>query len=567
MVALVGANRLLTLVGPGGTGKTRLALEVASGLLPAYPDGVWLVELAALSEAALVPQALAATLGVREVAGVPLVDALAHELRHRRLALVLDNCEHLVAACARLAEALLLVCPHLHILATSREPLHIPGEVVWPVPPLELPDQGQPLALDDLLGCEAVQLFAQRAQAVAPAFRVTADNAAAVAQVCGRLDGLPLAIELAAACVPTLSVQQVAARLDDRFRLLTGGSRTAQGRHQTLRATLDWSYDLLSEAERLLLRRLAIFAGGWTLEAAEAVCADDGLESGALPGLLMRLVDTSLVVVREEQQGRRYGLLETVRQYALELLDASGERPALAAAHMRWYLALAREASQGLHGPQQAVWLHLLGHERDNLRAALEWGYAQQEGDAGLRLASALYWYWYLSGALSEGRAWFERALERTSADSPTSERASALTGVGAMALYQDDLTTARDHLHASIPLWRERGSSYGLGLALFGLGMVAINQGDGQAAQVALEESLALFEARGARWPYAMALMHLGDVAFDADDCPTARARYEQSLAIQRAIQNTWGIAQTAEQPGRGCPRLWRHRRCGSLL
>jgi non-specific serine/threonine protein kinase len=412
-------------------------------------------------------------------------------------------------------------------------------------------DPRQSPALDDLLRCEALQLFVDRAQAVLPSFDLTVENAHTIAQICARLDGMPLAIELAAACVPMLSVEQLAARLTDRFRLLTRGSRTALQRQQTLRATLDWSYDLLAAREQALFQRLAVFAGSFTLDAVEAICVEDGLDPSEILQLLTRLVDTSLVVVRAEQPGRRYRLLETIRQYSFEQLQATHELAALRERHLHWYLDLARQAAAELHGPQQAHRIQQLELERDNLRAALEWGMAQSAGDAGLRLASAMYWFWYLGSYLSEGRAWFERALARTEATERTWARAAALAGTGAMALYQGDFATARDYLAESIPLWHELKHRRGLAQALFGLGLVAVNQGDHRVAGAALEESSAIFQALGQMWPYAMTLMHLGDVALAQGDLTTARARYEACLAVQHTIGDSWGIAQLLNNLG----------------
>ena len=347
---------LVTLTGPGGVGKTRLALEVAGQTAGAWPDGVWLVELAPLAEPGLVTQAVAAALGVREVAGQPLAATLAERLGRRRLLLVLDNCEHLLDACARLAEALLRACPTLTILATSREALGLAGETVFRVPSLTLPDPDHPPPVAALTHSEAVRLFVDRALAVLPTFRVTDQNAPAVAQVCARLDGLPLALELAAARVRVLPVEQLLARLADRFRLLTGGSRTAVERHQTLRAAVAWSYDLLAEPERALFDRLSVFAGGWTLEAAEAVGADgaaDGLAASEVLDLLTRLVDTSLVVAEPHPDGTaRFRLLETLRQYGRQQLAGRGAtaEAAVRERHAAYFLALAEAAVVGLEG-------------------------------------------------------------------------------------------------------------------------------------------------------------------------------------------------------------------------
>ena len=397
-----GGPRLLTLTGPGGVGKTRLALQAAREALErapaAYPEGVCLVDLAPVRDAGLVPQTVAAAVGVREEPDRELLATLTNALRPRRLLLVVDNCEHLVEACARLAEALLQACPGLRILATSRELLGVAGETARRVPSLRLPDPSRlrrPPPAEALRGYEAVRLFVDRAQAVQSSFRLTEQNAPAVARICAQLDGIPLAIELAAGRLPALSAEQLAARLEDRFRLLTGGSRTALPRHQTLRAAVDWSHALLREPERVVFRRLAVFAGGWTLEAAEAVCAGGAIEAPAVVDLLTQLVAKSLVLAEEHGGAVRYRLLETLRQYAHGQLDDAGEGPGVRARHLTWYLALAERAAPELRGPQQVAWLDRLEAELDNVRVLLDWstregrrsgGGAGPGGGAGLVL-------------------------------------------------------------------------------------------------------------------------------------------------------------------------------------
>src|SRR5713226_5481995 len=368
---LLSSTALLTLTGSGGCGKTRLALQVAADLLEEYADGVWLVELAPLADPALVPQTVASALGVRDAPGRPLTATLTDYLRSKSLLLVLDNCEHLLEAGAQLADALLRSCPRLRLLASSREGLGIGGEQTYRVPSLSLPDARHLPPLERLRDFEAVQLFADRARLSQATFAVTQANALSVAQVCQRLDGIPLAIELAAARVKALSVEKLNERLDDMFRLLTGGSRTALPRQQTLRALIDWSYDLLSPSEGALLRRLSVFAGGWTLEAAEAVCAGEGVEEWEVLDLLTSLVEKSLVLYEERGGEGRYRLLETVRQYARDRLLEAGEAEAVRGRHLGFVLRLAEEAEPKLSGPEQVVWLDRLEAEHDNLRAAL----------------------------------------------------------------------------------------------------------------------------------------------------------------------------------------------------
>ncbi|HZO91795.1 MAG TPA: tetratricopeptide repeat protein [Chthonomonadaceae bacterium] len=574
---MLAASRLLTLTGSGGCGKTRLALQVAADLLEEYPEGVWLVELAAITDPALVPQTVAAAVRAREEPGRPLIETLANFLRPKSVLLLLDNCEHLVAACAQLAEALLRTCPKLRILATSREALGIPGERSWRVPSLALPDALHLPPREALAENEAVRLFAERAVTAQPSFALTERNAAAVAQICVRLDGIPLAIELAAARVKVLSAEQLAQRLDDRFRLLTGGSRTALPRQQTLRATIDWSYDLLSQAERTLLRRLSVFLGGWTLEAAEAVCADAShappraaamgagehaaapLEAGsrenaggpvaaeAVLDLLSRLVDKSLVLVEESAEAEaRYRLLETVRQYSRDRLMESEEARDLRCRHRDWFLTLAEGAERRLRGPDQVAWLNRLAQEHDNLRMALEWCRAEEDAgaEAGLRLAGALWRFWRVRGYLSEGRERLEAALAQASASERTAQRAKALYGLAALAWGQGDYTSARAYFEECLGIWRALGDKEGIASVLNGLGLLATDQQDYVAARALYEESLALFQELGNKPGLALLLSNLGLVAWHLGDYAEARALTERSLALHRAIGDKGGIA-----------------------
>src|SRR5215208_2271157 len=380
-------TRLLTLTGAGGCGKTRLALEVARELIGAYPDGVWLIELAPLSEGALVAQAVAAALGVQEQPDRSLTDALIAFLRTKRALLVLDNCEHLIDAVARFADTLLNSCAHLRVLATSRESLNVEGELNWLVPSLSVPSLLQSPRVEELAGYESVRLFVERARHRNPAFSLTPENAHAVARICERLEGIPLAIELAAARVG-LSVEQIAQRLDDSLRLLTGGSRTASPRQRTLRGTLDWSHALLSEPERRLFCWLSVFAGGWTLQAAEVVGAAGENEQGEILDSLARLVDKSLVVAETTGMGPvRYRMLEPIRQYAQEKLEERGDAEEVRRRHARFFLALAEEAEPRLRGPEDMEWLERLENEHDNLRTALSWALEGGEAEVGLRLA------------------------------------------------------------------------------------------------------------------------------------------------------------------------------------
>lgn len=430
-LVLRGRERLVTLTGVGGCGKTRLALQVASDLRDAFPDGVSLAELAALSDPLLLPEAVAAALGVREGPGQGCsnVDALVASLQPRAPPLVLDNCEHLVDACAELADRLLSECPNLRILATSREPLQIDGERQRRVLPLPVPDPSRPASPEDLARCPTVQLFVERARAVEPGFVLTTENAAEVARICTLLGGIPLAVELAAARVRVLSVWQIAERLGDCFRLLTGSSRSAPTRQQTLKATLGWSYDLLSRPEQTVFRRLSAFPGGWCLEAAEAVCQGDGLDGEDVLDVLTRLVDKSLVLVQEQGSEVRYHLLEPVRQYAEQHLAEIGGVEDTRARVAAFYLALAERAEPEVHGPSQVGWLARLDRELDNIRAVLRWSEERGDVETPLRVAGALCWYFWLRRHLREGQRWLESALARDAAV-PTRIRAKALSAL-----------------------------------------------------------------------------------------------------------------------------------------
>lgn len=406
--ALLSRSRLLTLVGSGGSGKTRLALQVAAELLEAYKDGVWLVELAALTDAGLLAQTVAAALNLREQPGRTVEATLTDYLQPRQILLVLDNCEHLLLACAELGEGLLRTCPQLRLLSTSRESLAISGELTYRVPSFAVTELRQLTSVDALIQNEAVRLFVDRATLAAPAFKLTERNVAAVAQICDRLDGIPLAIELAAGRMKGMSVEQIAARLDDRFRLLTGGSRTALPRQQTLRATMDWSHEMLSDSERTVLRRLSVFAGGWTLEAAEAVCAGDGPEPGDVLDLVTHLVDKSLVFMEAPDGEARHRFLETIRQYARDRLMEASEADRVRDRHRDWCIQLAEQAEPHLTSAAQAVWFERLELENHNLRAALEWTKAGGAPEMGLRLAGPLWRFWNVHGYWREGREWLE---------------------------------------------------------------------------------------------------------------------------------------------------------------
>jgi predicted ATPase/DNA-binding CsgD family transcriptional regulator len=532
-------TRLLTLTGVGGSGKTRLALEVARDLVAAYSDGAWLVELAPLSEEALVPKAVAEALGVPERPAEPLADTLSEALRDRQFLLILDNCEHLLEASARLVDKLLDSCPRVRILATSREGLGVEGEVRWPVPPLSVPEpQGTPSS-EELEACESVRLFLERARGRDPFFSLSPQNAVAVAEVCRRLEGIPLAIELAAARVGTISVEQISERLEGSLELLTHGGRTAVPRQQTLRGALDWSHDLLSEPERKVFGRLSVFAGGWDLEASEAVVSGEGVVGSEVLDLLSGLVEKSLVVVHGSDEGAvRYRLLEPVRQYARKKLEASGKAGAAKRAHAEYFLALAEEAEPKLLGPQEAQWYERLEEEHDNIRAALSYSLAGADPDLGLRLAGAIWWFWHRHGHLSEGRGWLEEGLTRGGRASAIA-RVKAMEGIGWLAYGQGDLDQMKESATQGLSLSDEAGlGGYHRGLFLRLLGDAAWQEGDHERATKLAEESLKLSREANDWAGVALSLLIQGTASmWGSGDLGKARAFYEEGLAISREL------------------------------
>jgi non-specific serine/threonine protein kinase len=537
------------------------------------------VELAALADPALVPQTAAAALGVREEPGRAAADTLVRWLEERRALLVLDNCEHVVGACARLAEALLGACPGLRVLATSREALGLGGEAVRPVAALQVPATAA--AAGEALVSEAARLFVDRAALAKAGFTASEGSAEAIAAVCRRLEGIPLAIELAAARVKVLTVEQILARLVDRLRLLSGGGRAAPSRQQTLRATLDWSYDLLTGQERTLLRRLSVFSGGWRLEAAEAVGAGGGIEAQEVLDLLSRLADKSLLLVHDQDQAVRYAMLETIGEYARERLGESGEAGEVARRHAEYFLAFGEEAKPQLGGSRAAEWYKLLEAEHDNLRAALGW-LLEHDAEACLRMAMAVPLFWEMRGHYAEGQRWLAAALKQA-ATAPAVLRAQALNAVGHLAWRQGD-TAARAYLEESLRIAREAGdvtqavrTSHNLGLvalhqgelhtarglfeealagatemgyvrrvaeSLIALGELARLEGEWAAARSLYERALKLFRGAGYQVAVTVALGNLGAVAAEEGDLRAARSYYREALAIDRAMGSREGIA-----------------------
>ena len=539
---LLAAHRMVTLTGSGGCGKTRLALRVAADLLPMYPDGVWFVDLAGLSEPALVAQATATALGLREEPDRTIAETLAAYAAARELLILLDNCEHLAAACATLAGALLAAAPRCRLLATSREALGVAGEARWLTPTLTAPAaEGDSITTpDQALQFEAVRLFLERARAAQSSFALTDRNAEAVAGICRELEGIPLSIELAAARVGVLPVAQILVRLKDRFRLLTGGSRDASVRQQTLRATVDWSYELLEPEERTLFNRLSVFAGGLTLEAAEAVCAGDGIDELQVLDLLSHLADKSLIVPEEGVGGAaRYRLLEMLRQYGRERLLATGEEADLRTRHGSYYLLLAESAESELTGPDESLWLKRLAESHDNLRVAIQGAVERGETERAQRISGALWQFWWLRGYWREGNRWLTSALALGAPDEPSPHRVKALRAAAVLERGVGDFDAAQANLERSVTLARHLGDRRGLALALRELGNVADDRGDWETERRYYEESLALFRELDDRAGLAGTLHNLGNLEHGLGDFARARRYYEEALSIKKRMGN----------------------------
>ncbi|HEX2282984.1 MAG TPA: LuxR C-terminal-related transcriptional regulator [Thermomicrobiales bacterium] len=528
--------RVLTLTGVGGTGKTCLALHFAAAIAPHFPHRAWVVELAAVSDAELVPGIVMTALGLHEVSSAVDVSALATLLASQPGLIVLDNCEHLIDACASLADSLLDACPDLRIIATSREPLHVAGEQQYRVPPLETPDLKTLEAGDAAIAASpAVQLFVARAQAVQPAFQLTTENAGAVARICSRLGGIPLALELAAARAHVLGVEQILVRLDATFHFLTSNNRVAPTRHQTLKAALDWSDDLLSERERAVFRRLGVFSGEFQIEMAEEVCASTDTMPGDVLDAVMGLANKSLIVTLSEHQAAWHQLLEPVRQYALGHLSDHGELAATRARHVAAYIRLAEQAAPEIRGPEQDVWLRRLSREQGNLRVALEWAMTRMDAETALRLATALVPFWEAHGHIVEGRRWLHQALEQDPDGVDPLLRMRALRGAGRLAFQyaggDADYAEAEALDCQSLELARAIGDQHGIAWALTELGMVyRLQRKLSQSAEV-LSQALAIFRALDDAPGIAMTVLNLGTTVGYQEDATQAFDLLSESL------------------------------------
>ena len=553
VAAILQKSRMVTLVGPGGIGKTRLALAVAAEVAPDYSGGVWLVALDTISNGEQIPAQIAKGLGVKEESGRTVLQSVIDRLHADQLLLVLDNCEHVLEASAQAAEQILQACARLRILATSREALGIDGEAEWIVPGLSVatPEQlpsGRTTLVRVLAEYASVQLFVERARSVNKMFSLTGDNARQIAEICYRLGGLPLAIELAAARLKALTVTQIAVRLDNHLNLLTGGSRGAPSRQQTLRATLDWSYSLLSRPEQIMLERLSVFAGGWTLEAAGAVCSDNGIPANQVADLLASLKDKSLLVFHESEAGWRYRFLEMVRQYAAE--QVSEPMATVRDRHLAWAVAVAAEVDT-LQNSERADWLRKMDTERDNMRVALDWSASSTErAEIDLKLTNKLWLYWYLRGEYAEARRFTQAALERAGDHVSPLMRSHALHGVGTMAAFECDYAAASRFCEESLTLRREFGNISDVASSLTSLGNIADGQGNSAQARAFYEESLNIYRSLGDRSDIAMLLSNLAGAIY-RQDMARAQSLYEESLAIYRELEDVKGIVMALSNVG----------------
>jgi predicted ATPase len=564
---MLDQSSLLTLTGPGGVGKTRIGLRLARTLLERFEDGTWIVECGSLSDPSFLLPAVVSTIGLPDPAGRSLLSTIIDQLKGKRLLLVLDDCDPVLAAAAELAEGIVRACSSVRIVVTSREALGVAGEAILPIASLASPDTGLTITADELGSIDACRLFIERAQSVQPAFELTDQNARSVAQLCRRLDGMPLAIELAAARVRTLPVEQVATRLDDRFRLLTGGSRTSVARHQTLRATIDWSYDLLTESERAVLRRLSVFAAGASLEAAESVCAGDPVDGMDVLDLLGRLVEKSLVFTDPTSSEAHFRLLETVREYARGRLVEAEEADPTLRRHRDLFLALVDKASPAFfHGPEPVDWLRRLDDDHEDVRAALEWSLDQPgEARSGLRIAAGLWRYWEIRGHLTEGRGWLERMLQAVGAEISVL-RADALTGAANLAFMQGDLRAAASYQTASLELQREIRDPQGVEYAANNLANTWIQLGDNVRARELYEETLSIARELGDVRGEAFVSINLADLAARQGDLAAAQSLEEEILASIRRLGDRWMEAFAVDAFARTAHRAGQHERARTL-
>jgi predicted ATPase len=543
------ACRLLTLIGVGGIGKTSLGLHAASTATDGYPDGVWLVELAALYEPEILPDEIAAVFGVSAQearSGIGVTDVLVDYLKDKSILLVLDNCEHLIEACAHFAETLLKGCPYVKILATSREAFGIREERIFHVSPLSLPPQEASLNGKEIEKYPAIKLFLERAATIQPDFRLTADNRSLLAEICWQLEGIPLAIELAAARVKVISLDQIARRLKDRFQLLTGGPRTALPRHQTLQATMDWSYGLLPELERALLRRLSVFSGGWTLKAAEEVVSFGEVSQQDVLDLLCSLVDKSLVLVEDKGAKARYRMLETVRQYGARMLTEEGEVEETRRRHANFFVQLAEETDEGLRDFRQVESMGLLDTEHDNLRGALRWATDNSEADLAFRLVAALGWFWFMRGHWKESWRWFQIANQLEAGSSPV-VRAKAICRSVGLEIIRGNMIGTVELVEEAMDICRKAGDEEGLawGLNIMGQAKTWFDEQTDEAIPY-LSESAELFSGLEDDWGVAFGLRYIGQMVEYQGEYERGINLQKESIALFERVGDAWNTAHS---------------------
>jgi predicted ATPase/class 3 adenylate cyclase/Tfp pilus assembly protein PilF len=549
---LLSRTRLLTLSGSGGSGKTRLALQTGADVVDRFPNGVWFVDMSAVADEQLIASTVATALRLREQPGQTMLETVIEFLQPKRFLLILDNCEQIVSACAGLADKLLRACPDLHILATSREGFGIAGETTWKVPSLTIPSNHDLRSVEKVAESASVRLFVDRASSVVPGFTLTPKNAPAIVKVCQRLDGIPLAIELAAARVKTISPEEIALRLSDRFRLLTGGSRTALARHQTLRAAIDWSYHLLGGLEGVLFRRLSLFCGSFSLEAAESICQDADLPASDILDCICRLVDKSLLILEETEGATRYRMLESIREYGFELLRESDEVTAMQARFMEFFLGLARRAEREFRGPSQAEWFERLEMDIENLRAALSWNAGEgQPATNQLGMALALSRFWLVRGYWEEGLRSLQHVLSSPAVQPLARERSRALNSCGSLACLLGKYADASRYYEESLAIRRGLKDERGAAATLNNLGLVHRHQGDPEAARPLFEEALDLFRKLGHEPAVAACLNNLAAVEHATGDYAAAGQNARESLQMFRDMGDQLGIAASFTELG----------------
>lgn len=545
---LLSDSHLLTLVGPGGTGKTRLCLQVAADIIDDYENGVWFIDLAPLKDGTLLPQTIAQAIGIKEESQQELTKTLINYFKEKEILILLDNCEHIIESCSNLSGELLINCPKLKIMATSREMLRINGETVYYVTSLELPDMDSDNSMDSLTQFESVKFFIERALSVKPGFQVTNENAPAVAEICFKLDGIPLAIELAAARVKVLSVEQICERLNDRFKLLISGSRTSLPRQKTLKALIDWSYDLLTEKEKILWRRLSVFAGGWTLEAAEEVCWDENLNYDEILDTLSQLVDKSIVIYNETLY--RYKMLETIRQYGEEELETNSELEKIIIKHLDYYLSLAEISKNKLIGSEQKEWMEKLDSERSNFQVALVTSIVRGCIEKGVRLATGLCRYWETRGYNSEAKNWLEEFLS-SSEDLPVMEKANALQWSGTFEWITGNYSHAQTFYEKSYEIQKQLNNKQGIAVSLNNLGLVLNITGRYEESKILTEQSYDLFKELGNKPLIADSLLNLGSTYINLNDYERAKSAFEECLDLYREIGDKRGIGMILNNLG----------------